>query len=64
MKIILYRSKRRQKDEKETFTMFLLVEQQDHEGHMIWAQAGNEDMNRVIQDLTGRDRNTKLDERQ
>lgn len=36
MKIILYRAKKRQKDEeKETFRMFLLVEQHDHEGHKI-----------------------------
>lgn len=65
MKTILYRAKKRQKDEeKETFRMFLLVEQHDHEGHKIWGQAGNEDKNRVIQDLRGKDRNTKLDERQ
>lgn len=64
MKIILYRSKRRQKDEeKETFWMFFLVEQHDHEGQKIQDQAGNEDNNRVIQDLRGRNRNTKLDER-
>lgn len=64
MKIIHYRSKRRQKDEeKETFFMFFLVEKHDHEGHKIWDQAGNEDKNRVIQDLRDRDRNTKVDER-
>lgn len=63
MKIILYRSKRRQKDEeKETFWMFL-VEQHDHEGQKIQDQAGNEDNNRAIQDLRGRNRNIKLDER-
>lgn len=51
MKIIFYRWKRRQKDEEEEkCRMFLLVEQHNHEGHKIWAQAGSEHKNRVIQE--------------